>query len=273
MKALNLGCGPLCHSDWINLDIVPSQPEVKSWDAREQLPFLDQDLDYCYSSHLLEHLSPATAQMLVSECFRVLKSRGVVRVVVPDLELIARNYLYMLEQVESGVLEAIPSYDWMMLELYDQVTRSFSGGEMGRYLMNLTPHTKEFVAARIGLELDNFLDSSTRRNNLSDLSYPRLLRLLKKLKTTLIVTLVGFMAGMDIKLAFEEGLFRQSGEIHKWMYDRFSLRRLLEQAGFAEIKICRADESQIPNFNKYELDVIQGKVRKPDSLFMEGVKP
>jgi hypothetical protein len=73
--------------------------------------------------------------------------------------------------------------------------------------------------------------------------------------------------------AFEEGVFRNSGEIHRWMYDRYSLRRLLEQAGFIDVRICRADESRIPDFNSYNLDVVEGKVRKPVSLFMEGIKP
>jgi hypothetical protein len=57
------------------------------------------------------------------------------------------------------------------------------------------------------------------------------------------------------------------------MYDRYSLRRLLEQAGFIDVRICRADESRIPDFNSYNLDIVEGKVRKPVSLFMEGIKP
>jgi hypothetical protein len=36
------------------------------------------------------------------------------------------------------------------------------------------------------------------------------------------------------------------------------------------IKVCRADESQILNFHAYYLDIEpDGSVRKPDSLFME----
>jgi hypothetical protein len=68
--------------------------------------------------------------------------------------------------------------------------------------------------------------------------------------------------------------FRESGEIHQWMYDRFSLSRLLRQAGFAEDRVCAAGQSGIPNFNSYGLDLTaDGAVRKPDSLFMEAAKP
>jgi hypothetical protein len=49
-------------------------------------------------------------------------------------------------------------------------------------------------------------------------------------------------------------------------------KRRLEQTGFVDVRVCRADESRIPDFNSYSLDVVEGKVRKPDSLFMEGIK-
>ena len=66
----------------------------------------------------------------------------------------------------------------------------------------------------------------------------------------------------------------ETGERHRWMYDRFSLDCMLRQAGFAEPRVCAARESAIPEFDSYCLDVDQhGAVRKPDSLFMEACKP
>lgn len=70
------------------------------------------------------------------------------------------------------------------------------------------------------------------------------------------------------------GLFRLSDEVHQWMYDRYSLRRLLERTGFVDLRVCRAHESGIPNSNNYLLDIEpDGSVRQPESLFMEGRKP
>ena len=80
------------------------------------------------------------------------------------------------------------------------------------------------------------------------------------------------IAGNEAKQAFEEGLFRNSGEIHRYMYDRFSLRRLLAQSDFTNVCVCRPDESRITDFNNYNLDVLDGKTRKPDSLFVEAIK-
>jgi hypothetical protein len=70
-----------------------------------------------------------------------------------------------------------------------------------------------------------------------------------------------------------EGLFRNGGEIHQWMYDRFSMERALERAGFLAIRTCRAGESGIEGFSSYALELVDGRDRKPDSLYIEGRKP
>jgi hypothetical protein len=67
-------------------------------------------------------------------------------------------------------------------------------------------------------------------------------------------------------------LFRASGEIHQWIYDRYSLGRALVRAGFINPRVASATDSLIPGFTEYGLDVVGGRVRKPDSLFMEALK-
>ena len=57
------------------------------------------------------------------------------------------------------------------------------------------------------------------------------------------------------------------------MYDRYSLKRLLQNSKYADIRVCTASESRIANFNTYQLDAVGEGARKPDSLFMEAVKP
>lgn len=75
----------------------------------------------------------------------------------------------------------------------------------------------------------------------------------------------------DIK-ALSIGQFRLGGEIHQWMYDRYSLSELLKRHGFKSPKVCKFNESGIIDWNSFGLDAVDGKVRKPDSLFMEAVK-
>ena len=70
------------------------------------------------------------------------------------------------------------------------------------------------------------------------------------------------------------GRFRSSGEVHQCMYDRHSLKTQLEHAGFLHIGIYNAFESGIKDWPHYCLDIeADGRAYKPDSIYMEGIKP
>lgn len=80
--------------------------------------------------------------------------------------------------------------------------------------------------------------------------------------------------GQDWQRALSIGRFRLAGEVHQWMYDRYSLARLLDAAGFVEPAVRDATTSAIPNWCTYNLDTTpEGVVIKPDLFFMEAVKP
>jgi hypothetical protein len=58
------------------------------------------------------------------------------------------------------------------------------------------------------------------------------------------------------------------------MYDRYSLGRLLRECGFVEIVQRLASESYIEKWSNFNLDTQpDGTIYKPDSLFMEALKP
>ena len=273
MRLLNIGCGPLVHPAWTNLDINPWSPYVISHDIRRGLPFSDSEFDACYSSHVLEHLTPGQARRTLAECSRVLKVAGIIRIVVPDLESIVRNYLQTLEDAKAGATGSEQNYDWMMLELLDQMVRDVSGGDMARYLSNPDIRNKEFVAARVGIEANQYWRSGKEL----PIRLPRPLArkipiLVRRIRLTLAELSVRCLAGSEAKVSFSEGLFRRGGEIHRWAYDRFSLGRLLARSEFVNIRVCEAHESGIPDFCHYELDIVGGQIRKPDSLFMEARK-
>lgn len=62
-------------------------------DLTKGIPHGDGTVDVVYSSHMLEHVTRDQAQFILRECHRVLKPGGTLRVVVPDVGLIARRYL------------------------------------------------------------------------------------------------------------------------------------------------------------------------------------
>ena len=271
MNLLNVGCGARFHPAWTNIDLEPSSPAVTAHDVRFGLPYESESFDACYSSHVLEHIPRADVESLLREMYRVLKHGGIIRCAVPDLEDMARTYLRVLDDLADGRPDAEANHDWMIIEIYDQTVRTEPGGEMSRYLRRAHGRSAEFVLSRIGEwpSTDATADkpplwSRIRRNGGRGL--------LRRGRLAAARLAVRVLAGGDAQHAFEEGVFRNSGEIHRWMYDRYSLGRLLEKAGFQDVRNCEASESSIPNFAAYELDSVGGRAIIPQSMFLEAIK-
>jgi hypothetical protein len=268
MKRVNLGCGNCFHREWVNLDATPLSPEVMSCDIRQRLPFDDEAVDVIYHSHVLEHLTTHEGEALLRECARVLRRGGMMRVVVPDLERIARAYLGALELAANGGDATL--HTWTRLELIDQAARSVSGGEMLPWLRQLTPEQVAQVRTRAGHEVAAMLTPRARGPWWTRLQPGRVAA---KLRATTLRTVVRLAGGRKTLAALEEGQFRQSGEVHRVMYDRVALTTLLHACGFVDSAVVAATQSGIPEFARFGLDAVDGTVRKPDSLFMEAVKP
>jgi predicted SAM-dependent methyltransferase len=123
---LNLGSGLRVKQGWINIDaslntLISSWPKyaqkisyrisgAKQNFSFEQyynilknnrfvchnlifgIPFIDSCADYIFCSHLLEHLTQQQGINLIKEMYRVLKEKGTVRIVVPDLAYTVNLY-------------------------------------------------------------------------------------------------------------------------------------------------------------------------------------
>jgi glycosyltransferase involved in cell wall biosynthesis/predicted SAM-dependent methyltransferase len=132
LKKVNLGSGTACLDEWINIDgsfnarlakyprlrylllkisILPKKYYELPWsehiksimvrDVRKKLPFDDESIDFIYSSHLIEHLRKDETKKVLGECLRVLKRGGFLRLVIPDLEILTKNYLKEIEEIEN----------------------------------------------------------------------------------------------------------------------------------------------------------------------------
>lgn len=271
---LNLGCGLRFDSNWVNLDISSNDYHVKAVDLRNGIPYPDQSFTIVYHSHLLEHLQKVEAKFLIDECYRVLKPSGIIRVVVPDLEQIVRMYLTCLDNVMNNQHEWEENYTWILLELFDQTVRNYSGGEMGKYLRQSKISNLDFIISRIGGEARNIL---RQQNQTINPLIPKKTKIISGLKHKLInITeiLQKTIVGRNNYRALKIGQFRLSGEIHQWMYDQYSLGLILANAGFENPTKVDAVTSAIENWQSNHLDTEpDGSVFKPDSLFMEARKP
>lgn len=270
---VNLGCGPRFHPEWTNIDIRASSPAVIQHDLSRGIPFPDGHFEVVYHSAVLEHIRRVHVPGFMAECFRVLRPGGVIRIAVPDLERICRTYLAKLEQAMLGDAPAALDYDWMMLELIDQMVREKRGGEMARYLSDPNPLNREFVIARIGAE-SGYTGGGEGSPPRKWEELRKIWRLGRRVALAGRKLLLNASIGRRRTEALDIGLFRVSGEVHQWMYDRFSLQRLLLTCGFVEPTIQSARVSRIANWNEFELDALKdGSVLKPDLLVMEAIRP
>jgi predicted SAM-dependent methyltransferase len=284
LMLLNIGCGNTFHSDWINLDLISRHPQVQQHDLTSGIPFDDVTFDAVYHSHVLEHLTKESAERLISECFRLLKPGGVLRIAIPDLAEIAKNYLAEFEAAsQNPTTQNLANHHWMQLELLDQLVRVESGGQMGRFMSQTDLPNEAFVRWRMGAEFLGCrngvqLEPSQQSTASDSLAKPRgfkarwqrkALRLREKITRAFLCKLYG-RAVYD---NFIEACFRCQGEIHRWMYDAVSLRSLLERIGFHDVQQMSATESRIASFSMYQLDTCGDSIRKPDSLFMEAIAP
>lgn len=270
---VNLGCGTLYRDAWINLDLEPPTPAVRKWDLRRGIPLAPGTADAVYMSHVLEHLCRADAEAVLQDSLRVLRKGGVVRVAVPDLELQCREYLAALEAVGRSEPGAEARHEWMRLELLDQLVRIRVGGDLLGYLLTAPPTQRAFIRSRIGAEAERYWNQTQDVMRAPAYRSGLLRRLPRWARRQLAAAAVRVIAGPAALAAFQEGIFRNSGEVHRWMYDRVSLDRLLRETGFAAFRVVDAWTSDIPSFAQYELDAVGREIRKPDSIFVEAIKP
>jgi predicted SAM-dependent methyltransferase len=273
---LNVGCGTKYHADWVNIDMYAKSTDVIRHNIVKGIPYPDNFFEIVYHSQVLEHIQKDKAHDFMKECYRVLKPGGMIRVVVPDLENIIDEYRNLLQRnlTDPGPLPEA-NYDWIMLELFDQTVRNYSGGLMTKYLRQDNLPNEQYILDRTG-----YVGRSIRDEYRSGIQTSALSKMKKKIQA---VGILGFAKNI-IAYAKQQvlcfilgekyriGDFRLSGEVHMWMYDRYSLGQLLHDSGFRDIEVKNPYESSIPDWGVYELDVKDGMIYDPTSLFMEARK-
>lgn len=277
LNYLNVGCGNKYHKDWVNIDMVSYSPYVKKVNLIKGIPFPENSFEVVYHSQVLEHIPKDQATVFMRECYRVLKPGGILRVVVPDLENVINEYRRILDwNLENPSPESAEAYDWVMIELLDQLIRTQSGGKMKQYLSRPDIPNENYLIERGGFVMKKILnDRKLNKNNK--------VKLKDKVKKA-------FSSWSGFNYAFEQasekigakigllspiaqvGAFRLGGEVHLWMYDRYSLPRLLKESGFTDIKQLDPFHSDIVNWSSFELDVKEGNIYDKTSIFFEGRK-
>jgi ubiquinone/menaquinone biosynthesis C-methylase UbiE len=110
IKKLNLGCGPDYKPNWVNLDYNSNyRMDVNHNLDKFPYPFKDEEFDYIYCAHVLEHVSDLFKTL--SELQRITKKNGIIHIRVPHFsngngynDLSHRRFFgwFTFKQIEVG---------------------------------------------------------------------------------------------------------------------------------------------------------------------------
>ena len=250
-KKVNLGCGNVYIKHWLNYDYKGNK-YVNAHDLSKSIPLPDNYIEFTYSSHIVEHFSREVGKNFIFEQYRILKPGGILRIVFPDLFILCKNYLKKYAEYNSSK-DSCLDYQWALIELIDQLTRCRTGGERQKFLDD--NDLSEFVSSRL--------------EGQSKFDYPFISSPFQKLNQ-----LLKFIKNPIFYFSKLHKDPRHNGEGHKWMYDFHSMKELLQDIGFQNIKQFAFDDSYCDEWINHNLDARSDLTgpRKPDSIFIEAIK-
>lgn len=264
---VNIACGDSYIEGWRNFDYAPHSGLVVRANLLGRLPVENCEADVVYSSHFLEHVPRNRVSAFISECFRIVKPGGKIRLVVPDLEEMCRVYLRLREECEHT------KADFVILEMLDQCVRTVPGGELGAFYGQIEPSNEagivEFVRQRTGHVISSLGPRVGGRVSRFLRRPALLIGKLERLYLRAVLTLLpSAFREQNVSLA-------SIGERHTWIYDFYTLQKVLQSAGFVDVKRVTASNSSIPYFPVCPLDIdAQGRPRKgAESMYVEAKKP
>lgn len=100
---IKLNCGSfrsMFHHGWINIDMHELEPFAKQFgydyrraDLTKGITAPNGSVDMIFAAHFLEHLTYEQGEKFLRECKRVMKPSALMRLSVPDAEILAQQYL------------------------------------------------------------------------------------------------------------------------------------------------------------------------------------
>ncbi|GAB3993190.1 hypothetical protein GCM10028807_27830 [Spirosoma daeguense] len=141
LTKIQYGCGTKLLKQWVNVDSLPVEllaawrknqlpdsdqnpVELFSYhalDLTSRQPFADNSFDYGFCEDFIEHLTQADSINFLSECYRVLKPGGVLRMSFPGLEGVLKNHYFKPTSYKSASEAKQDCYDqWEHIHFYSR---------------------------------------------------------------------------------------------------------------------------------------------------------
>lgn len=267
----------------VQFSVYPEPPDCPylHHDVTQTLPFPEACFDHINSYHIFEHLSLKEGHAHCRDLYQILKPGGILRVSVPDLEMISREYLEYLEKSLQNPSESnLQRYKWAVYELIDQATRTKSGGLMMESILS-GDYDENFILDRYSDVFEPILgkrresEGEAQPNEVpAKRSFLQKLRRVTPGKLRRKLDWMCFVRAHKKKLEKVGSDPRKTKEAVRWMHDRLSLTLMLEACGFVDVKQMDFKSSDIPDWKKYDLDRSNYGERAIDpGIYIECRKP
>jgi predicted SAM-dependent methyltransferase len=254
----------------------PGSPLIYHDVATAKLPFADNTFDAIDCYHVYEHLNYKEAEFFTAEISRVLKNGGVYRVSVPDMEMIAGEYLkYLNASLSQPSEQNLKRYNWCVMKLIEQSIRETPGGLMLE-AMRAGRFDREYVKETFGESYAVFFDAPKPASDQTSAPCRNLVQRVRSLSLAKIKNRFMWWEYRKKDRAFRSGPakdMRKTRTTVTLLPDKVYLRSLLEHAGFGSFIIKDYNTSDIRDWDKYDLDRSNnGDYPFDVSLFVEARK-
>ena len=155
VKKLQIGSSSNILEGWFNVDILPFYKGALFLDATQPFPFKDETFNYIFSEHMIEHITYNESLAMLSECYRVLKPGGKIRLATPDLETLAGLYVKNKSDEQKQYIKSV----------------------IDRWLPNIANYRESFVINKIFEFNHKFIwDCSTLKDTLESIGFVDVIR-------------------------------------------------------------------------------------------------
>jgi len=236
---LNIGCGTIMHRDWNNLDFSP---------------------------------------------YAFLKRHGIIRFFFLSLSLISNNQSKKLAKIDPKIIfwdvrKGLPFDDNKFDVIYSShLIEHLSKADAIFLLRECHRSMKKEAVIRIATpDLEKLFLIYSETINRKRKNIRQHLKAIELIFEQIVRIEPARLSKQKGLTKIIQRLIRKSalsaGEVHKWLYDKYSLHYYLKKSGFKNITIFDHKASNINDWRKYNLDLDpNGNPHKPLSLYIEAEK-